>query len=375
MIKNLDKDESGIIAIVVTIIVLIVITITVIGFAQIARREERQALDRQLSIQANYAAETGINDAVDAIRNKATNSFSGTKTSCFPQTISETSSPSNKLAIPAGLGTILGGVSASSEYTCLLINNAPKDIQYSAVPTDSSLRADFTIPTSAPKWLVIGWSGQSKSFTNPGSFVFPSLTGWVSSSGVGQAPVLRVDLTNITGANPYSRDKLIDNTYTGFFYPSAGGPNNRGNSIFVTNIAKNRGVVVGGECNISHNNTVPGIKEFLPQDCNVAINLAFVVSQHFLIRLKSIYAPARVTVKALDGPLNKLSIVGAQTEIDSTGKANDVLKRQQVRISFQPLSPDFAVQTRDSICKRLYTSFMVNASTDLPGDNACDPGP
>ena len=50
-----------------------------------------------------------------------------------------------------------------------------------------------------------------------------------------------------------------------------------------------------------------------------------------------------------------VEFVGAQVEIDSTGKAADVLKRIRVRKSIGDLSrklfPEFAIQSKESICK------------------------
>ena len=51
-----------------TMILMIVVGLIVLGFAQISRRNQRQALDRQLSTQAFYAAETGVNDAANLIK-------------------------------------------------------------------------------------------------------------------------------------------------------------------------------------------------------------------------------------------------------------------------------------------------------------------
>jgi Tfp pilus assembly protein PilX len=60
-----EDKQAGMVAIMVTMILMIVISLIVVGFAQISRRNQRQALDRQLSTQAFYAAETGVNDASD----------------------------------------------------------------------------------------------------------------------------------------------------------------------------------------------------------------------------------------------------------------------------------------------------------------------
>src|SRR4051794_29381721 len=66
--NNLADSEQGIVAIVVSIILIIILSLITIGFANLVRREQRQALDRQLSSEAFYAAESAINDTVDALK-------------------------------------------------------------------------------------------------------------------------------------------------------------------------------------------------------------------------------------------------------------------------------------------------------------------
>src|SRR5689334_20404193 len=66
---HLDDRQAGMVAIMVMLILMLVISLIVLGFAQISRRNQRQSLDRQLSTQAFYAAETGINDAAEIIKN------------------------------------------------------------------------------------------------------------------------------------------------------------------------------------------------------------------------------------------------------------------------------------------------------------------
>ncbi|HET6924792.1 MAG TPA: pilus assembly PilX N-terminal domain-containing protein, partial [Candidatus Saccharimonadales bacterium] len=65
--QSIRGDERGMVSIMVTLVMIIVITLIVIGFAQVVRRNQRETLDRQLSTQAYYAAETGINDAYKAM--------------------------------------------------------------------------------------------------------------------------------------------------------------------------------------------------------------------------------------------------------------------------------------------------------------------
>ncbi len=58
---KLKQNESGLAAIAVTMIIMGIVTLIVVGFATLMRREQRQALDQQLSTQAFYAAESGVN--------------------------------------------------------------------------------------------------------------------------------------------------------------------------------------------------------------------------------------------------------------------------------------------------------------------------
>src|SRR4029079_15615056 len=56
-------SESGIVAILVVIVFSALLAVISIGFSHLMNREARQALDRQLSLQAYYCAESGVNDS------------------------------------------------------------------------------------------------------------------------------------------------------------------------------------------------------------------------------------------------------------------------------------------------------------------------
>ena len=61
-----QPDQRGFAAIVVALVLILVLSLLTIGFAELMRHEQRSALDKQLSSQAYYAAESGVNDAVSA---------------------------------------------------------------------------------------------------------------------------------------------------------------------------------------------------------------------------------------------------------------------------------------------------------------------
>src|SRR5580658_8830161 len=70
--NKIATDEKGFASIVIALILIIVLALLTVAFAQLARREQADALDKQLAVQANYAAETGINDAYTYIEDNGT---------------------------------------------------------------------------------------------------------------------------------------------------------------------------------------------------------------------------------------------------------------------------------------------------------------
>jgi len=88
-------------------------------------------------------------------------------------------------------------------------------------------------------------------------------------------------------------------------------------------------------------------------------------------------------ITGTDGSGNPVSFTGAQVLIDVTGKAQDVLRRVQVRVpatgTSANLTSDYAMQSTDSICKRFdimtnhYQSDAGNAnpSMDNSGNALC----
>ena len=73
--KSIAKD-GGFASIVVSLILVLVFSLITLGFAQIARREQQNALNQQLGTKASYAAESGINQIIKKIRNGVTSGWS-----------------------------------------------------------------------------------------------------------------------------------------------------------------------------------------------------------------------------------------------------------------------------------------------------------
>jgi hypothetical protein len=147
-------------------------------------------------------------------------------------------------------------------------------------------------------------------------------------------------------------------------YPAASATANTAGSIaFRTSGNQSQeGNFVSGQCNVGST----------PRYCNATIT--GINSSDFYVRLKAIYKPVSVYVQATDSGGTALKMQGAQAIVDATGKAQDVVRRIQVRV---PLSasyyfPEFAVESGNTICKRY--SIYAGGADVIPPTNITNDG-
>lgn len=395
---RLKDDQQGIVAIVVTILFMIIISLTALGLARIARREQRLALDNQLASQANYLAQTGVNDAIEAIKTAPYNTTD--KTSCAGNddlVYSGAANGSQLLFLNPIVGNPISedastalGITARGGYSCVLIQHATDSVEVNPVPTNKSALEDMQIVKqdgtnyTGNYDLVFSWSSANDTHTNFRSLptLFPSndpragANTWAANS----PGILRVDVTKL---DSFDRNALDANSATTFLYPSSGGgsPSSFPNISTISGLA-NRGAVAPGECNNTAPN--PATKRF--QDCNVAYTVTGSGVNRIFVRLKTMYDRdgSAVTITAYEaGTSNRLKIKGAQTVIDSTGKVSDVVKRLQVRVNQTPQFnyPEYALESVSGICKLIatipspgVTTYSSEASgADVSDQNVCNP--
>lgn len=320
--KKLILTEAGMVSIIVTVIIMIVLSLIVMGFAQLSRREQRQALDRQLSTQAFYAAESGINDARKALANGIT----ANKISCAPDANYTASNIIN--------------VAADIQYTCLLIDQNPPSLKYT-IDAGKSAYANMSFYDSAgtltnATYIEVYWRGDDPLGLTPSGFSspqLPKLSDWNDGTNMLNS-LLRVTLTDL-GTNGFSRSGL-DKSYTAFLYPRNGGIATTVSANFTDPAVQS--AIVDSYCNTT------------TKRCMTTIN--GLNTNNLFIRMNPIYNKANVEIKAYN-TTSQLKIRGAQAVIDSTGKANDVLRRVQVRIPVKDLfGPVFSVQSVTGICKQ-----------------------
>lgn len=321
--------EAGLVSIMVTLILMIVISLIVLGFAQISRRNQRQALDRQLSTQAFYAAESGVNDARDLINQAVT----------AGSTITAKSDCGAGSGIYAGLNPDLDGATSNeAEYTCVMINPTPQTLLYSDVGSSASTIVPI-ISAAGTNISRVALTWQTKDDTSTPTVGCPTTTSNIfspTSSWTCGYGVIRLDLVPTSGTFNYAT--LQNNTMTTFLVSqSSGGGTTTG---YAAGGANN---LIGVACtNASCTFSITGLS----------------VNQYFL-RISSIYKNVSLQVAAFDASNNQLALRDAQAIIDATGKAQDVLRRIQVHVpltaSSQNQMSDYVMQSTDSICKRFVT--------------------
>jgi Tfp pilus assembly protein PilX len=351
-----STDEAGFASLVISIVLVIVLSLTTVGFADLVRHERTEALNRQLSQAAYYAAESGVNDGAKALRQ----GYATPKKTCAPLPAT-TTGPGAYLTN----NIVTSNGDLASSYPCLLIYPAPSDIQFTSVgSTDADAKSfvvsavdatDGTTPTALGSFTISWQEATGKSIFAPlgwaGSHPFADASAWVNG-GQQVTGLLEVQIVPLNDG--VDRTSLINNAYTAYLYPnsSSSAPVNVNYS---DGTGSNAGVIVNGNCNT-------GQARF----CKAVVNIPGHGSQ-FLVRLISRYTNSSVGIVLTGVGSAPLRAAGVQSLIDSTGKAGGVLRRLQVRVPNQGTSlPQYGVEALDGICKQL--SVQPNA----PAVSGCD---
>ncbi len=332
-------NERGMVSITVTVIIMLIITITVLSFAQIIRREQRQALDNQLSSQAFYAAESGINAARTYIQDKwiANGEVPKDKTICNSGT-TDPDYPTTQLPMAINSET-------STSISCLLVSGSPKSLKYDLSPSAGSKVFPIDADGTTIKSLEVSWTpstadaprtGCSSSTSAPAAL--PAATAW-PCKGYG---LIRIDLVP---ASDLSRSAMMQGMFTAFINPARDISNTQ-------TVAYTKGSnVLGG----SANQGARPVASCSDEQCTITVT--GMSATKYYARVSTLYRETSLSVVA-KGDSGDLKLVGAQVLIDATGRAQDVLRRVQVRVPLagDGLHPDYGIQSTDSMCKQ-FTTF------------------
>jgi hypothetical protein len=354
-------NQQGMVSILVTMIMIIVISLIVLGFATITRHNQREVLDRQLSTQAYYAAETGVNEAVKAWQ---TGKISTQNTGCtdlFDTTVNPTAPLPNENYL---------STDKSVAYTCLLFNPFPASLIQAPLNSGADVVWPLTDKSGNPiTSLTFTWANASS--LGPSGACGAGLNSYSqASTRTCHYADLRVDLVQASATNLFegaappanAAATLANETATLFMQPSSAGT---------------------GTINLAAANFTAGTREATAQcnptsltngTCSVTVHLPANTSSYYA-RISTIYEGTdSLTVTGTDTAGN-IAFTGAQAVVDATGKDQDELRRIQVRTpltagnSQAELSTD-AVQSTGSICKQL-TVAGTAVTTSLYSTGSC----
>jgi hypothetical protein len=322
LIHKRQDNQDGFVSIVVCMIIMVILSMVTIGFAQLMGREQRQALDRQLSMQAFYAAESGVNDAV-----------------LSPSSYSSTCSAAADISAD--------GIVKS---TCVFTDKSPKTLVFKGVGIDPKV---FPIRNLArkPTSLNISWtynesnSGTNEFFGTANPTVFPTIAAADVKTGVA-----RVFLTGFT-ANDTAQSLSANTGYVVLSPVEAGGANPTFASI--SSVA-GFGSVISGNCSP------------LAHKCTVAITGVPVTFTELYMSISSLYAASDFTISASDAA-GLITLEDVQIVIDSTGKTNDVLRRIEVRKSLLPNTLYSGFALNGGICKLWTAAPATTSNSSCPG--------
>lgn len=325
--KYLYREENGFAAIIVTLVIMTIIVLVVIGFFAVVNREQRASIDRQLSTQAFYAAETGVNDAASALVADDIDDIddcSGFQGSAIydDRHLSQ---------------------DEEIEYTCVIVDSSPDSLAYDSVKTERAtvviIKAvdDSGSPVDLSR-LNVSWQSEEL----PNSISFPSSGDDFPADWPYAAPVLRTSLTPIN-LNNINRQELIEQTATTFLRPRTSGSSSYGLTFGQQH---NQGDIVPARCNENDE----------PKYCNISFGIPSGSGSEFLLTLRGVYHSANVFITGESGGGNGVQFADQQAVIDSTGRAGDVLRRMQVRVPLRQQfnRPGFALEaTGDGgVCKK-----------------------
>jgi hypothetical protein len=343
-ITKIQKDQRGLAAIIVVLIVIVLLTMIVFTFARISQSNQRQVLDRQLDAAAYYAAESGINDARQWIMQNPT----------APKETCDMPPPEPGWPSESTEGKLDG---EELSYPCVLVTPAPGSLKYDNVGVGESRVFPIQTENLNLSSIEFAWQdadGNSSFADCPVAPTNPQA--WPSGCSPG---MLQIDIIPFSKAGPsssalssaISRGDFLERTMTVFARPSSGAIDSFGTTSY--NGAQGfgqQGEIVQASCNDANN----------PKHCRVVISsfgLPGFTPNMAYVKITPQYKSADVEVCSPRCGNDSEKLIGAQWVVDSTGRAADVLKRLQVRLSaesFVDKKPVFsnAIHTTQTICKR-----------------------
>ena len=324
-IKKISFNEEGIVSILVTIVMMIVLTLLVLGLAQIGVSDQQNALKRQLSTEAYYLAESGINYSIN---------------NNYPSSACSNGGIIIDSATKASIPCVLSSITKNNLYQ---LNSG----QSRVVPLSGTDKINS---------INLSWTGSNTtaiSVIQCTNTLLTKVDSWNCPYPILMVNVISADLLQ-SGKNidTLFKENLTDGITTLYLYPY----NGVGDSPTITSINQ----IIKVDCRSG-------------TSCSVNINPGSITQNlhEFYLRITPIYGSTSI---ALSGTvINSGTIKSNQTAIDSTGKVGNTSQRLYNRISTSNTTslsnqgnsdqtPLFGIQTTKDLCKNFQGYY--NSSTD-----------
>jgi Tfp pilus assembly protein PilX len=332
---NKKTNETGVISIITVVLLAMVLTLITTAFVKSATSNQRQALDTQLSTQAFYAAESGINDAISILKNNLAD----------PTTDMNTENCTTFLSVIQNNTDLLGSnpdkleSNSNIQYTCVLVNNKQSVLE--VTEGDSAIFKIQADDSSVIDQLSISWGAGRTVPTGTAAELYDQ-SSWRKENGQDKD---RVALIRLTFYYPSSLDRanLVSDQKTFFLRPV------RALGASEINVSSsNDAAVIGVNCQI---NNGPCSLKLMGIASLTGNNI-----DNFYIRMTAIYDTfdtSGASIMAYNSGGIQKNLIGAQYSIDVTGRANDVYRRVKIRIPITPQDfPDAVVKSASDLCKQ-----------------------
>lgn len=402
--KNHQQNQRGLASIVIVTAIIAMLALITTSFAALMDREYHQATDRELASQANYAAESGMNDArsyvISQLNSGVPPNAIGNGTQCMDLS-SNPAAPFLKDGRISGYYASPGSPSDNLvKYTCVIINPSPKDLTFGDIPKNQSvvfkLVPDGGVSVHS---LYLSWDNTSSPQTIQS--LGPSLPKQTSVDNASpqQIGMLRVTIypaVNTSGSSDAQNAAVADVSRTYFLYANTDSSKNNFDNMQYSDTSslhsgncntQNRDgsglpdpQAAGYACTVVINNVASDVAAELPGGSNFS-------TKYYYVRITALYQDLKVGVESggvVNGSFEPLKLDDAQAILDVTGEGNNVLKRLEGRLDLSASYdlPQYALQSMNTICKKQrlpeiapnsFGSALLDPSESNPSgvDNAC----
>lgn len=313
--------QQGFVSIIVAATVMILLSLITIGFTRVMQREQREALDRQLTRQATYAAESGINTVWQYIQD---NSVDTEKNQCEEGGNVYSLGGGEEITIGSGANATVPSPyfdelddSAAVQITCVLYDKTPTEFKFLKAQNEETI-IPFEDANDVPiRSITITWEGNNVdtpnfaatncSASDGRNYEFPS-------SLSNYPPVMKFDLYN---SSSYTRNDLANSASYLYLIPCSGG-------------SSTRNITIDNDRNI-YKRTVDCEDNGV---CSVELDVSAFGSSSFFVRHKLLYNAGKVTLSGININDEFSELKQGQSVIDVTARATDVVRRLRVHVSY-----------------------------------------